>query len=196
MTWQKLKEKIEDHIVTIVLSLVTFLCVAIWQAVPTETWAQLGAVIPKRALAALIGLLLIALATSIAYIFSLRRGQRPLQNEITDLKNQIPKIQESASELFLRLESVEHEKQLLQKEVKELSYQLEFDETIDKILLFLTRGSGEYPSTVARHLELHSTRVEFFLGELEKQKYVQKLGSSHYILSQRGKEYLVKKSLV
>jgi uncharacterized membrane protein len=81
MTWTKLTEKIEDHIVTIVFALITILCLTIWQAIPSEVWIQLGAGIPKRALAAFIGLLLIALSTSLAYSFSLRRKLRNIRGE-------------------------------------------------------------------------------------------------------------------
>lgn len=81
MNWQKIKEKILEHIVTVVLSLVSFLCLVIWQAVPSQSWEQLGAAIPKRALAALLALLLIALATTIAYSVSLRRKLKALPNQ-------------------------------------------------------------------------------------------------------------------
>jgi len=77
MNWTKIKEKIQDHIVTAVLSLVTFLCVVIWQAVPSQTWARVLEAIPKPALAALLGISLIGLTTALAYIFSLRRTPKP-----------------------------------------------------------------------------------------------------------------------
>lgn len=73
MDWAKIKEKLQERIVTVVLSLASFLCLVIWQAVPSESWARLGAAIPKRVLAAVIGLLLIALSTALAYILSLRK---------------------------------------------------------------------------------------------------------------------------
>jgi predicted RNase H-like nuclease (RuvC/YqgF family) len=204
MTWEKLKEKIVDHIVKVVLTLVTFLCLIVWQAVPSETWAQLGAVIPKRVLAALIGLLVIALATLTAYIFSLHKGRKPLQGRITSLQRevsdlkekQIPKMQERTAELASQLQEAEIQKRRLQKENDELSYSLTFDETIDKMLLMLTEGH-QYPISIAKKLELHKARAEYFLIELEKRHYVKSTSSSSmYIIDQRGREYLVKKGLV
>jgi hypothetical protein len=73
MDWQKIKEKIEDHIVGLIFLLVTFLCGVVWQAVPSETWTRLEAAISTRAIAAVSVLLLIGLSTALAYIFSLRK---------------------------------------------------------------------------------------------------------------------------
>jgi hypothetical protein len=81
MTWTKLKEKVEDHITKVVFALIAFLFLILWQAVPSQSWAQLSEAIPKRALLALAGLLCIALATSLAYAFSLRRQLRLLTSE-------------------------------------------------------------------------------------------------------------------
>lgn len=86
MTWEKLKEKIEERITTAVFVLVTFLCVAIWQAVPFEAWAQIGKVIPKRALAALIGLLLIGFVTTIAYAYSLHQKLKQTEKQLSEIK--------------------------------------------------------------------------------------------------------------
>lgn len=79
MTWEKLKEKLLDHIVTLVLSLVTFLCLVIWQAVPSETWARVWEAIPKQVLGALAGILLIALVSTAAYVYTLRRKLKQVQ---------------------------------------------------------------------------------------------------------------------
>src|SRR2546421_13124649 len=84
MDWQKIKEKIQERIGIAVLSLVAFLCLAIWQAVPAQAWEQLGAVIPKRALAALIALLLIGLSGITALVFSLRRKLKKHQAAAVD----------------------------------------------------------------------------------------------------------------
>lgn len=73
MTFERIKEKIEDNITTVVFGLIASLFLVIWQAVPSEVWAQIGKAIPKRALAALIGLLLIGFVTTIAYAYSLHR---------------------------------------------------------------------------------------------------------------------------
>jgi hypothetical protein len=89
----KFKDKFEDHIIAVVFSLVTLLCLIIWQAIPSQVWNQLGAIIPKRVLAALIGLLSILLTTSICYIFSLKR-QLKQSSEIksTEVKRNLPDL--------------------------------------------------------------------------------------------------------
>lgn len=81
MTWTKIKEKVEDHITKVVFALIGFLFLVLWQAVPSQSWAQLSGAIPKRSLVALAGLLCIALATSLAYALSLRRRLRLLTSE-------------------------------------------------------------------------------------------------------------------
>src|SRR2546421_9606918 len=100
MTWSKLKEKIEDHIITVVFALITFLCLVIWQAIPSEIWIQLGTVIPKRMLAALIGLLFIVAVTSVAYIFSLRRELKNPQATSQTREQSSPAAQHTTVETY------------------------------------------------------------------------------------------------
>lgn len=199
MTWQKLKEKIEDHIVTVVLALVGSLCVIIWQAVPSETWARIGEAIPKRVLGALIGLLLIALSASIARIFSLRRIRSKEQAEISGLKTQIPKLQLRAGELSSQVGTIEYENRLLKRKVEQLSYQFEFDDEVVGILSFLAEQNA-YPNTIANSMGLKPSRVEYYLVELEQQGYVKSHFSMTapqlYSLSQLGREFLLKKGLI
>jgi len=113
MNWEKAKEKIEEHIVTAVLVLIASLCLIIWQAVPSEAWARIGAATPKRALAALIGLLLIALSTALAYIYSLHRRHKLNQSEIGHLKAEIESYKTRAGELNAQLEAARRENQAL-----------------------------------------------------------------------------------
>jgi MFS superfamily sulfate permease-like transporter len=90
MDWQKIKERVSSHIETVVASLITSLFLIIWRAVPSETWARVLEAIPKQALAASIALLVIALATATAYIFTLRRklksASAPSQTFISGIK--------------------------------------------------------------------------------------------------------------
>lgn len=195
MDWQKIKEKLLDHIVTLVLSLVASLCLIIWQAVPAQAWEQLGAVIPKRALAALIALLLIILGGTVAYIFSLRRANKPFQDKLSASEERITSLTARVAELSSQYQEAEIRNRRLTKEVEELSYQFEFDEMVDKILLAIT-GSGDYPSVIAHKLELTQTKVEYYLGELEKRQYVHQKNVNMYALTQRSREYLMKKGLI
>lgn len=171
MTWTKLKEKVEDHFVAIVFALITFLCLIIWQAIPSEVWVQLGAVIPKRALAALIGLLLIALATSIAYTHSLRRELRNIQGE--KLSEQSP-------------ENVELDN-------------YEPDEKEKEILLYLFKSNdGKTIEDINQRLRFkYQQELSYHLSRLDKHGYTYVLPivvagqSLDYYLSNKGREYVI-----
>ena len=71
----KFKDKLQDYAFTLIFGGIGLLSLIIWRAIPVEVWQKLDAVIPKKALAAFIGLLLFAVTILVAYVFS-RRGRR------------------------------------------------------------------------------------------------------------------------
>jgi septal ring factor EnvC (AmiA/AmiB activator) len=203
MTWAKLKEKIEDHIVAIVLSLVTFLCVVIWQAIPSETWAQVGAAIPKRVLGALIALLLIGLSTALAYIRSLRKTKNQkesqLSQKLSDVEAQIPPLRERIAELASQSDKDQYENRRLEKQVKDLTHDV-LDETGQKILELISRNM-HYAQDLTKVLKLHPERIEYYLETLEKQGYVRSVRTSFavptaYLLEHKGRDFLIKKEVI
>jgi hypothetical protein len=69
----KLKEKAEEHIVSVLLGLIVLLFLIIWRAVPSELWDRLLQIVPKQVLWAVLGLLFIASILEFAYIRVLRK---------------------------------------------------------------------------------------------------------------------------
>jgi hypothetical protein len=72
----KFRAKLQDYFFTLIFSAIGLLSLIIWRAIPVEVWNKLDTIMPKKALAALIGLLLIVVAILVPYIFSLRRQRR------------------------------------------------------------------------------------------------------------------------
>lgn len=69
MDWlTKLKEKAQEHSISIVFALIVLLSLVVWKAVPSEVWDRVSEVVPKRVLWALLGLLAIAAFLEVAYI--------------------------------------------------------------------------------------------------------------------------------
>jgi hypothetical protein len=60
MAWN-LKQKAQDHIVSIGLGLIVLLLLVVWRAVPSSAWDRVSEATPKRALWALLGLAGIAI---------------------------------------------------------------------------------------------------------------------------------------
>lgn len=71
MAWN-LKQKAQDHTVSIVSALIALLSLAVWQAVPSSAWDRVSEVTPKRALWALLGLAVVAVCLLIAYLIQLK----------------------------------------------------------------------------------------------------------------------------
>jgi hypothetical protein len=61
MAWN-LKQKAQDHIVSIGLGLIVLLLLIVWRAVPSSAWDTVSEATPKRALWALLGLAVIAIS--------------------------------------------------------------------------------------------------------------------------------------
>ena len=90
MGWlAKLKEKAEEHTISVLFALIVLLSLIVWRAVPSEVWDKVSAAVPKRALWALTGLLAITTSLTCAYIFHLRKQQRLIQIENAKLQDQI-----------------------------------------------------------------------------------------------------------
>lgn len=179
MTWTKLKEKIEDHIVTIVFALITFLCLVIWQTVPSESWIQLGAVVPKRSLAALAGLLLIGLVTTIAYVFSLRRELKNIHAGSQSKEQTNHSSQHVKPDIYVPDEK--------DKEILRYLFQSNTDQTFDDI----NRRLGFK----------YKEELNYYLNRLSKYGYTYTLPiiiagqSLTYLLSDKGREYVMYKLL-
>jgi len=79
MAWN-LKQKAQDHIVSIGLGLIVLLLLVVWQAVPSSAWGKVSEVTPKRALWALLGLAGIAICLLSGALIDNRRKQRASQD--------------------------------------------------------------------------------------------------------------------
>lgn len=195
----KIKEEIKKTAVTepikIVLQWLSPLIGTLILAAIPQVRDRIWPATPKLLLLVLLVISLSVILWLLPSLSRLRKHIRHAELDAEDARSQTPKLQERVSELNSDLEKLKIEHRALQNEYKDLSYQLEFDETIDKILLILSEGSA-YPATVANKLEFHRTRAEYFLTELEKHKYVKQAGTSAYTLTQMGKGYLIKKGLV
>lgn len=162
---------LEDHIVTIVFGLITILCLTIWQAIPSEVWVQVAAAIPKRALAAFIGLLLIALSTCLAYSFSLRWKLKNIRGE----------------------EPTEPSDKIAEPD------DYEPDEKEKEILLYLFKSNDGKPvEDINRRLRFkYEQELSYHLGRLDAHSYIYTLPivvagqSLDYYLASKGREYVI-----
>ena len=74
MNWQdKLKEKLLEHLIVVILSIIGVLLLILWQAIPSEIWIRVSDATPKRVLWALLALSLILIVLETAFIINLRR---------------------------------------------------------------------------------------------------------------------------
>lgn len=74
MAWS-LKQKAQDHIVSISFGLVVLLLLVVWQAVPSSVWDRVSEAVPKRALWALLGLAGIAISVLTGALIDTKRKQ-------------------------------------------------------------------------------------------------------------------------
>ena len=77
MAWD-LKQKAQDHIVSIVLGLIVLLLLVIWQGVPSSTWDRVSEATPKRVLWALLALESIAIIGLAVSLYKKVRKKRRL----------------------------------------------------------------------------------------------------------------------
>ncbi len=75
MGWN-LKQKAQDHIVSISLGLIVLLLLTVWRAVPSSVWDRVSEAVPKQALWALLGLAVIAIGIQTAFALDNRRKQK------------------------------------------------------------------------------------------------------------------------
>lgn len=170
----KLKEKILEHIVALVFLLITFLIGTIWLSVPPETRTQIGAAIPKQTLAATLGLLLILLLTSFAYIYHLRKTiAQPTQansNESVSQKTRVEKFKiDNDGRLILKF--------LAQTDRSVSLYDLE------------------------QRLPITSVKLNYLVREMHKHRFLKVfddrgLGYFYCELEQNGREYILKNKLL
>jgi len=72
MAWN-LKQKVQDHIVSIGLGLIVLLLLVVWKAVDPSVWDRASEAVPKRALWALLALELIAIIALAGSLINHRR---------------------------------------------------------------------------------------------------------------------------
>ena len=76
MAWN-LKQKAQDHIVSIGLGLIVLLLLVVWRAVPSSVWDTVSEAVPKRALWALVALELIAVCFLVGALIDNKRKRKP-----------------------------------------------------------------------------------------------------------------------
>jgi hypothetical protein len=72
MGWN-LKQKAQDHTVSIGLGLIVLLLLTVWQAVDPSVWGKVSEAVPKRALWALLALESITICLLVAYAVQIKR---------------------------------------------------------------------------------------------------------------------------
>jgi len=75
MAWN-LKQKVQDHIVSIGLGLIVLLLLVVWKAVDPSVWDRVSEAVPKRAPWALLALELIAIIALAGSLINHRRKGR------------------------------------------------------------------------------------------------------------------------
>jgi DNA-binding MarR family transcriptional regulator len=195
-----LKEKKAEYIIAISAALLALLCGVIWREWLYGLLARTSAVIPKQVLGAIIIILVgLSLASTFLAIHYYRR-MKQVQRTLGEAEKQMDSLKVRAGELGSQLQDAEHDNRLLKNKLQEHTFNL--DATAVKTLSYLAQAQHEtYLQFIASHLQLHPTRVRYYLEELIKQDYIYTARPRAsrpivYLLTQKGREFLLKNDLI
>jgi predicted RNase H-like nuclease (RuvC/YqgF family) len=126
-----------------------------------------------------------------------------LKEKIADLEAKNAALETEVAILKDELRKTKQENSVLRKNVDERDkVSFEIDETAQSILKLLAQHSSEIPEDyLASALQIHPTRLSFYLTELETAGYVGHIAyisdaPSEYYLSQQGKKYALSNNLL
>ena len=122
-------------------------------------------------------------------IADLEAKNAALETEVAILKDELRKAKQEIS--VLRADINERDKVIF-----------EIDDTAQKILTVLAKHNVDFPEDyLVDALQIHPTRLSYYLGELKKAGYVhESIGGygdpSEYSLTQKGKQYALSNNLL
>ena len=127
----------------------------------------------------------------------LQEKNRKLEAEKADLQAEVASLKDD-------LRKAKSEMVNLTDEIKKLTHKPDLHETEIKILAYLADSDTLHlHDSMAMNLNLGETRLEYFLEILIERKYISWIGSStiegvanKYVLTQEGREYLIKNNLI
>jgi predicted RNase H-like nuclease (RuvC/YqgF family) len=124
-----------------------------------------------------------------------------LDEKFSEMEAEIKSLKAENLDLQAKVNPLEREVERLKKQVEQQKAPAHaLDQTEIDILKMLSEQDELPPSAMARYLSLNVTRIQYFMGNLDKQKYIHAYYVSDrettYDLAQRGKEFLVKNGLV
>ena len=125
-----------------------------------------------------------------------------LKEKITALETENASLKTENAILKDDLRQLRQEIQKLKESTANVSPSFELDETMERILIALAQpDEGVDKITLAGALRLSVPRVEYYLHILEEQDYIFGVHSylgyeSIYHLTQKGREFLIKKNLI
>jgi hypothetical protein len=186
-----------------------------WALLPLLTWGvsyvpqirdQVWPATPKFLL---LGILLISLSANLWLFSSLLKSRKRLERERTvsagmnsnleTLSRQTKSTQDLNDSLEGEITVLRGENERINKELSQHTFDV--DETANKILAYLNQPHRDpYLQTMAPSLEIHETRLTYYLRELEERKYISSAKPRPgrprtYSLAQKGRSYLIKQGL-
>lgn len=111
-------------------------------------------------------------------------------------------LKDDLREAKIEIQNLKDENKRLKDEIDTLTQPTDLDETLVKILIYLGQPNRDnYAQSIAAALEVNPTRLAYYLGELEKQKYLSSVRPmrtrpTSYKLTQKGREFLVTNDLI
>lgn len=201
------------YIVGLLAALTASLFLVIWHAWLYEVLRRNGEAIPRQALGAIIGVLLVFLLASFVYVFYYKQEmERALAENLklqTDLSASKSELDASKLELQAKLDSLEkaeQENQQLKEQVKQLSQPppaFEPDEKDKEILRYLYKPDVDHLlSYIAETIRLDQQETKLRLHKLNEHKYVRlppRRSATHrfpeYKLTDKGIEFVINNNL-
>jgi multidrug resistance efflux pump len=130
-----------------------------------------------------------------------RREVATLDGEFEEMEAEINRLNTKILHLEAKVNPLERQIEGLKQQVENKKASTLTLEQTEMDILKMLSDHGELPaSAIARYTNLNVTRIEYFMGNLDKQKYIHAYYVSDmettYALAQKGKEFLVKNGLV
>lgn len=97
---------------------------------------------------------------------------------------------------------IKRENQILKDEINRATHSFDLDDTMKHILLILAQQDDALSkNSLADLLQIHTTRTEYYLHLLQKQKHVHGFHfytgrQSEYRLSQKGRQFVIENNLL
>jgi len=125
-----------------------------------------------------------------------------LKEKLSTLETEIVSLKTENAILKDDLRELKRENQILKDEINRATHSFDLDDTMKHILLILAQQDDALSkNSLADLLQIHTTRTEYYLHLLQKQKYVHGFHfytgrQSEYRLSQKGRQFVIENNLL